>query len=104
MDITDIRFLKPHIRTIRPIRVRYITSCRHSPLINDQYHLAGGVPAGLHHTSAHAAAQGSLLDDLRLSQGDVQLRTHHVAIDGRTILLKQQFLLYSFYFQCHNCK
>ena len=39
MDITDIRFLKPHIRSIRLIRVRYITSCRHSPLINDQLNL-----------------------------------------------------------------
>jgi hypothetical protein len=39
MQLVVVRFLKPHIRTIRPIRVRYITSCRHSPLINDQLNL-----------------------------------------------------------------
>ena len=31
-------------------------------------HLSGCIPAGLHHALTHAAAQGSLLDDLRLRQ------------------------------------
>ena len=65
-------------------------------------HLAGGVPAGLHHASADAAAQGCLLDDLGLREGDVELGAHDIAVRARGFLVKLDEFFNCFYFKCHN--
>ena len=64
--------------------------------------LAGGVPAGLHHASADAAAQGCLLDYLGLSEGDVELGAHDIAVRARGFLVKLDEFFNCFYFKCHN--
>ena len=66
-------------------------------------HLTGCIPARLHHSLAHAAAQSSLLDHLVLSQSRVELWHHHVTI-LTSILADVLILFLSFYFQCHNCQ
>ena len=54
--------------------------------------------ACLHHSLAHAAAQGSLLDDLLRGQRAIQLRSQHIAPYARVVLVlaKLQQFLYCF--------